>query len=597
MKKRFIVIPALVLAGVGVFFFMKSRNASKVDMSTFVPTAVATKQDISSEISSSGTITPKDTYNITALVSGEIVSADFNIGDMVSKDQVLYQIDKSSIVSDINSSNNSLNKANSGYASASKEYAKAKAEFAGNLYRSTRKGYIKELSIQTGDKISGGTKLATIYNDNVMNIRIPFLSSDAVNITPGMSGALTIADTGEQVEGKVVSVSSMDQTLDGGRLVRNVTFEVNNPGGLTDKTTANATVGDITSTGDGTFEASTNVDMSADLAAGVDIESVLVNVGDYVDVGTPIFKMTSESTDKLLKTYKDALDTAQGDVDTAKKGVDTAKKNSDEYTIKSPIAGKVISKNYKVGDKVGSGSDNKAVTMAVIYDMSSYTFKMSVDEKDISKVQNGQKVRIKSDAFPDKEYSGTVTNVSLESTSQNGVSTYPVTVKLDETYDLLPGMNVDGYITLESAKDALTIPSNALMRGNKVYVKDNSATETKTADAKANKDSTNANSSGDGLVPAGFKEVTVTTGVINSDYVQITSGLNEGDEVYIDETANMSVGETGADGMPADNGGGMDAGGEGAGEGGAGAGGADAGGADAGGADAGGADAGGAGGQ
>ena len=589
MKKRFIVIPALVLAGVGVFFFMKSRNASKVDMSTFVPTAVATKQDISSEISSSGTITPKDTYNITALVSGEIVSADFNIGDMVSKDQVLYQIDKSSIVSDINSSNNSLNKANSGYASASKEYAKAKAEFAGNLYRSTRKGYIKELSIQTGDKISGGTKLATIYNDNVMNIRIPFLSSDAVNITPGMSGALTIADTGEQVEGKVVSVSSMDQTLDGGRLVRNVTFEVNNPGGLTDKTTANATVGDITSTGDGTFEASTNVDMSADLAAGVDIESVLVNVGDYVDVGTPIFKMTSESTDKLLKTYKDALDTAQGDVDTAKKGVDTAKKNSDEYTIKSPIAGKVISKNYKVGDKVGSGSDNKAVTMAVIYDMSSYTFKMSVDEKDISKVQNGQKVRIKSDAFPDKEYTGTVTNVSLESTSQNGVSTYPVTVKLDETYDLLPGMNVDGYITLESAKDALTIPSNALMRGNKVYVKDNSATETKTADSKANKDSTNANSSGDGLVPAGFKEVTVTTGVINSDYVQITSGLNEGDEVYIDETANMSVGETGADGMPADNGGGMDAGGEGAGEGGAGAGGADAGGADAGGADAGGA--------
>ena len=589
MKKRFIVIPALVLAGVGVFFFMKSRNASKVDMSTFVPTAVYTKQDISSEISSSGTITPKDTYNITALVSGEIVSADFNIGDMVSKDQVLYQIDKSSIVSDINSSNNSLNKANSGYASASKEYAKAKAEFAGNLYRSTRKGYIKELSIQTGDKIRGGTKLATIYNDNVMNIRIPFLSSDAVNITPGMSGTLTIADTGEQVEGKVVSVSSMDQTLDGGRLVRNVTFEVNNPGGLTDKTTANATVGDITSTGDGTFEASTNVDMSADLAAGVDIESVLVNVGDYVDVGTPIFKMTSESTDKLLKTYKDALDTAQGDVDTAKKGVDTAKKNSDEYTIKSPIAGKVISKNYKVGDKVGSGSDNKAVTMAVIYDMSSYTFKMSVDEKDISKVQNGQKVRIKSDAFPDKEYSGTVTNVSLESTSQNGVSTYPVTVKLDETYDLLPGMNVDGYITLESAKDALTIPSNALMRGNKVYVKDNSATETKTADAKANKDSTNANSSGDGLVPAGFKEVTVTTGVINSDYVQITSGLNEGDEVYIDETANMSVGETGADGMPADNGGGMDAGGEGAGEGGAGAGGADAGGADAGGADAGGA--------
>ena len=574
MKKKFIIIPAIIALGIGGFFFIKSRQSAKTDLNTYVPTAIVTKQDISSEISSSGTITPKDTYNITALISGDIIAADFNIGDTVSKDQVLYQIDKSSIESDINSSNNSLNKANTGYASATKDYEKAKSEFSGNLYRSTRRGYIKELSIQSGDKISGGTKLATIYNDNVMNIRIPFLSPEAQNITAGMTGTLTLTETGEQIEGRVLSVSSMDQTLDGGRLVRNVTFEVTNPGGLTDKTTANATVGEMTSTGDGTFEASTNVDMSADLAEGVEIEKVLVNVGDFVEVGTPIFKMTSESADKLLKTYRDAVDTAQGNVDAAKKGVDTAKKTYDEYTIKSPIAGKVISKNYKVGDKVGSSGSNKATTMAVIYDMSSYTFKMSVDEKDITKVQSGQKVRIKSDAFPDQDYSGTVTNVSLESTSQNGVSTYPVTITLDETYNLLPGMNVDGYITLESAKDALTIPSGALMRGNKVYVKDTTATEQKA-------DAGESAGGGDGLIPAGFREVTVTTGVINADFVQITSGLNEGDEVYVDESASMDA-AAGMDGMNS-------AGGEPA-QGGAGAGGAgsDAGGADSGDAGAGG---------
>ena len=574
MKKKFIIIPAIIALGIGGFFFIKSRQSANTNLNTYVSTAIVTKQDISSEISSSGTITPKDTYNITALISGDIIAADFNIGDTVSKDQVLYQIDKSSIESDINSSNNSLSKANTGYASATKDYEKAKSEFSGNLYRSTRRGYIKELSIQSGDKISGGTKLATIYNDNVMNIRIPFLSPEAQNITAGMNGTLTLTETGEQIEGRVLSVSSMDQTLDGGRLVRNVTFEVTNPGGLTDKTTANATVGEMTSTGDGTFEASTNVDMSADLAEGVEIEKVLVNVGDFIEVGTPIFKMTSESADKLLKTYRDAVDTAQGNVDAAKKGVDTAKKTYDEYTIKSPIAGKVISKNYKVGDKVGSSGSNKATTMAVIYDMSSYTFKMSVDEKDITKVQSGQKVRIKSDAFPDQDYSGTVTNVSLESTSQNGVSTYPVTITLDETYNLLPGMNVDGYITLESAKDALTIPSGALMRGNKVYVKDTTATEQKA-------DAGESAGGGDGLIPAGFREVTVTTGVINADFVQITSGLNEGDEVYVDESASMDA-AAGMDGMNS-------AGGEPA-QGGAGAGGAgsDAGGADSGDAGAGG---------
>ena len=130
---------------------------------------------------------------------------------------------------------------------------------------------------------------------------------------------------------------------------------------------------------------------------------------------------------------------------------------------------------------------------------------------------------------------------------------------------------MDGYITLESAKDALTIPSGALMRGNKVYVKDTSATQS--ADASG------AASSGDGLIPAGFKEVTVTTGVINADFVQITSGLNEGDEVYVDESASMDTGTGGMDGMggegaPAEGGGADTAGGDGAG--------ADAGGADVG---------------
>lgn len=49
MKKRFIIIPAIIAIGVGGFFFMKSRQAVNIDKSTFVSTAIASKQDISSE--------------------------------------------------------------------------------------------------------------------------------------------------------------------------------------------------------------------------------------------------------------------------------------------------------------------------------------------------------------------------------------------------------------------------------------------------------------------------------------------------------------------------------------------------------------------
>ena len=86
---------------------------------------------------------------------------------------------------------------------------------------------------------------------------------------------------------------------------------------------------------------------------------------------------------------------------------------------------------------------------------------------------------------------------------------------MDEAGNLLPGMNVDGVITLEEANDVLTIPVDALMRGNQVYIKDDSVKEQ------------------NGPVPAGFKAVEVETGLTNDSYVEIKSGLSEGDTVYV----------------------------------------------------------------
>ena len=121
-----------------------------------------------------------------------------------------------------------------------------------------------------------------------------------------------------------------------------------------------------------------------------------------------------------------------------------------------------------------------------------------------------------SDAFENEKFSGKVTNISLEGTSSNGVTYYPVTVTLDEVGGLLPGMNVDGVIIVDSVENALAVPADALQRGNLVYVKDDSVTEAQ------------------GRVPAGFREVKVGTGLISSDYVEIVSGdLQEGDVVYV----------------------------------------------------------------
>ena len=68
---------------------------------------------------------------------------------------------------------------------------------------------------------------------------------EAAAIAPGSPAVLTLSDTLEQLDGTVLSVSSMDEALTGGRLVRYVTIQVANPGGLTADMTATAAVGDF----------------------------------------------------------------------------------------------------------------------------------------------------------------------------------------------------------------------------------------------------------------------------------------------------------------------------------------------------------------
>ncbi|EFC94303.1 hypothetical protein CLOSTHATH_07529, partial [Hungatella hathewayi DSM 13479] len=260
-------------------------------------------------------------------------------------------------------------------------------------------------------------------------------------------------------------------------IVRYVTIEAANPGGLTTDMAATATIGDFICSSEGTFEPTLETVMNADISSSVEVGKLLVNEGDYVGRGTPVFSMESKSAEKLLRTYKDSVEKAEETLESARNKVDSTQDNYDNYTITAPISGQVITKNVKAGDKVAK-SNSGSTTLAVIYDMSGYTFEMSVDELDVKEVAVGQSVVITADAVSGKTFSGTVTNVSLQSSYSNGVTNYPVTVTLNDGMDeLLPGMNVDGVIILDQASDVLTVPADALMRGNKVYVKDGTVTE------------------------------------------------------------------------------------------------------------------------
>ena len=589
---RIVIVLIVVLAALlgGFFLYKKKTSSQKRQGDQSVSTATVKRTDISSELTASSSLSPKDTYEVTSLVEGEVIEANFEEGDVVEKGQVLYRIDASSMDSDLSSAETSLQRAKESAQTAQSDYAEETARIAGNTYRSTASGYIRTLYIKEGDKVNNGTKIADLYDDSVMKITVPFLSGEAAEINVGDEAAVILEDTGEQISGTVTVVSSMGETLSGGRLVKNVTVEVSNPGGLTTDTAASVTVDGFVCSAEGTFTAKTETTLSVELSGNksLEIENLLIHEGSYVEKNSELFQVTTKTAEEYLKEFKDAVESADDNLENAENKLSNTQDNVDDYTITAPISGTVITKNAKVGDKI-SKSSSGTTTMAVIYDLSTMTLEMSVDELDVSSIKVGQSVEITADAVEGETFTGTVTNVSLQSSYSNGVTNYPVTVTLDDTGSLLPGMNVDAKIILDSSENALVIPASALMRGNRVYVK-KSSDSTENADTQRNDSSDNvgdadserknhgdgtlnadsvdrqpdagaeasgsskgsgtdnssskstgSGKSGSSNVPDGFEAVQVTTGIINDDYVEILSGLSEGDEVYISSDSGSST--------------------------------------------------------
>ena len=114
--------------------------------------------------------------------------------------------------------------------------------------------------------------------------------------------------------------------------------------------------------------------------------------------------------------------------------------------------------------------------------------------------------------------------MSINGTASGGVTTYPVKVQIDETEGLLPGMNVDASIITSQAQGILTIPAAAVTSGSRVLVKSADGTTAQGA-------------------PTGYNYVKVELGLSDSDFVQVVSGLEEGDEIawLPDGPANSSL--------------------------------------------------------
>ncbi len=563
-KKIAIIIFVAVLVLCVAFFAKSALKTDKANVNAKAQTKVS-RRDITATITGSAVVRPRDEYSINSLVTGEVTDAAFEEGDIVTKGQLLYQIDASNIEKDIKNAELAVARARQNYSDAQKSKeqklsdnektlnsSRLAVEKAQQNYDTLQKdiqnlniksdisGKIGELYVKQGDHVNAGTNIAHIYDDTYLDLKVPFNEADALSIAVNQDAEVTVIGSGDHLAGKVVAINTASEVKGSNMRVRELTIRVKSPGALSALAKATANIGDIYCNDAGTFEYFKEKTITA--KSGGTVKDILIEKGNAVLSGETILTLENSSLESqcetALLTLKDArigLEKSKSNMDdyspdsqiaNAKIALDEAKNNlekvksaDDDYRITAPISGQIVTKNVKAGDKIDTMSGQEP--MAVIYDMSSLEFELMVDELDINKISTGQSVKVSADALNGKEYFGEVSNISINGTESNGVTSYPVTIVISEfDDDLLPGMNIDAEIVVGEAKNVTAIPKSAVTRDNIVYV----AGEKEDITDKA---------------PEGYKSVKVVTGLNDENYIEIVSGLSENDIV---KTETMNAG-------------------------------------------------------
>ncbi len=547
LSKKWIIILAAALAvviAVVAVALLKGKSAPQDQLLT----AIADRGDVEVIISGTGTVEPNASYEVTALVKGEIIEAPFEEGTIVEKGDLLYRIDTADVENSIERSKLSLERSQNTYEQNLKDVSNLNVRSYGN-------GNITALYVQKGDKVSSGSKIADLVNSRDLLLKIPFISEHAQNISVGETAEITLQSGGGTLYGTVSRISTGEMVSSAGIMIKNVEIKVQNPGNIKEGDTATALVGDISCNDVGSFSYPGSDTITSEVSG--EVEEIYVMEGDYVSAGTVVVKLSSTSLEDTKKSS--ALSLREAEL-----SLENQYEQLENYNITSPINGTVIQKNSKQGDTLDN--TNNTTVMATIADMSKILFEMSVDELDISKIQVGQSAVVTADALEGKTFSGYVETVSIIGTSSNGVTTYPVTVVIEEPDGLIPGMNVSADIIVEKRENVVRIPASALMRGNQVAVQLKDGEEAPQITTPDGKEIPQNSKMMMNVAPDGFKLVKVTVGLSNEDYVEITEGISEGDVVRVtaaqtaagSEFSQMGGMPGGMGGMPA---GGMPSGG------------------------------------
>ena len=160
--------------------------------------------------------------------------------------------------------------------------------------------------------------------------------------------------------------------------------------------------------------------------------------------------------------YEIALETAEANVMSAEASLERIERSRSFSEIRAPISGVVIDRNVEKGQTVAT-SFNTPRLFIIAEDLSLMEILANVDESDIGQIQEGQEVRFTVAAYPERNFSGSVTEVRLMPKVVQNVVNYTVVVETEnQRRALLPGMTATLDFVVEEVENVVSVPASAL---------------------------------------------------------------------------------------------------------------------------------------
>lgn len=541
MKKRYIAIIVILIIIAGTtYYFARKRSTPTVARTPYV---TVTRGNISMHIDGTGNL-DADKRVITLKGNGTVKKVYHKVGDKVKAGELLYQIEDDNLNQQLQDALINLELAQEQLDNDTKSYNDTISKQ--NII-SSYSGIVDSINVKVGQDVNPGTVIAVITDYSNASIKVPFNGSQINNIKVGQSADVYLYNSYTTVKGTVTDVSTQAVPVNGASYYY-VTVSLPNQGALTDGMTVQVTVhtnvGDERAIQNGTLSVKNSNTVTASIQGT--IASINVKEGQKISAGTLIATLTSDVNDIQIKNDNLKLQQAQSNYDNIQNQINS-------LNIYAPIDGVIISQNINEGDELsGQSSSNysssgnsggnfntsnssstsvsnlSSVTdqsdTAVIVNNNNYSVDVPIDEIDISKIKIGQKATLTTDDLQGETFEGTVTEISSIPTIQNNVASYDVTVSLPYTDKLKLGQTMNVSIVVAQKEDTLLLPIEAVQtNGNNKYV------------ILYNENNSNSN----GEQARNIKQV--QTGLYNDKYIEILSGLNDGDKVLIFGAATSST--------------------------------------------------------